>query len=67
LFTRKFHGKLRETSGRATVDQEADGKPVLRLTGLKTSNGPDLHAILVAAKDASDDVNFLKSNTESVD
>jgi hypothetical protein len=38
---------------------------VLRLTGLKTSNGPDVHAILVATKDASDDANFLKSSTDS--
>jgi hypothetical protein len=67
LLTGKFHGKLRETSGRATVNQEADGKPVLRLTGLKTSNGPDVHAILVATIDASDDANVLKSNTESVE
>jgi hypothetical protein len=65
LFTGKFHEKLRETSGRATVDQEADGKLVLRLTGLKTSNEPDVHAILVATKDASDGANFLKSSTES--
>jgi Electron transfer DM13 len=67
LFTGKFHGKVHETSGRATVYQEADGKLVLRLTGFKTSNGPDVHVILVATKDASDDANFLKSNTERVE
>ena len=67
LFTGKFHGKVHETSGRATVYQEADGKLVLRLTGFKTSNGPDVHVILVATKDAGDDANFLKSNTERVE
>lgn len=67
LFTGKFHGEVHETSGRATVYQEADGKLVLRLTGFKTSNGPDVHVILVATKDAGDDANFLKGNTERVE
>jgi pentapeptide MXKDX repeat protein len=67
LETGKFHGKVHATSGRATVYQEADGKLVLRLTNFKTSNGPDVHVILVATKDAADDANFLKSNTERLD
>ncbi len=67
LFTGKFHGKVHATSGRATVYQEADGKLVLRLTNFKTSNGPDVHVILVATKDAGDDANFLKSNTERLE
>jgi len=67
LFTGKFHGKVHATSGRATVYQEADGKLVLRLTNFKTSNGPDVHVILVATKDAGDDANFLKNNTERVE
>ena len=67
LETGTFHGKVHQTSGRATIYQEADGKLVLRLTNFKTSNGPDVHVILVAAKDAEDDANFLKSNTERVE
>ena len=67
LETGSFHGKVHKTSGRATVYQEADGKLVLRLTNLKTSNGPDVHVILIAAKDAEDDANFLKSSTERVE
>jgi pentapeptide MXKDX repeat protein len=67
LFTGKFHGKVHATSGRATVYQEADGKLVLRLTNFKTSNGPDVHVILVATKDAMDDANFLKENTEKLE
>src|SRR5229473_2568419 len=50
LETGKFHGKVHATSGRATVYQEADGKLVLRLTNFKTSNGPDVHVVLVATK-----------------
>ena len=67
LFTGKFHGKVHATSGRATVYQEADGKLVLRLTNFKTSNGPDVHVILVATKDAIDDANFLRENTEKLE
>jgi hypothetical protein len=67
LATGTFHGKVHNTSGRATVYQQKDGALLLRLTGFKTSNGPDVHVILVAAKDAADDANFLKSNTERVE
>ena len=67
LETGTFHGKVHSTSGRATIYQEQDGKLVLRLTNFKTSNGPDVHVILIAAKDADDDANFLKSNTERVE
>jgi len=65
--TGTFHGKVHQTSGRATIYQEADGKLVLRLTNFKTSNGPDVHVILIAAKDADDDANFLKSDTARVE
>jgi len=67
LATGTFHGKVHSTSGRATIYQEADGKLVLRLTNFKTSNGPDVHVILVATKNADDDANFLKSSIERVE
>lgn len=62
-----FHGKVHMTSGRATIYKEADGRLVLRLTNFKTSNGPDVHVVLIAAKDAVDDANFLKSSTEKLE
>jgi|SRR5579862_4307184 len=67
LETGIFHGKVHQTSGRATIYQEPDGKLVLRLTNFKTSNGPDVHVILIAAKDADDDANFLKNDTARVE
>ena len=67
LETGTFHGKVHSTSGRATIYQEQDGNLVLRLTNFKTSNGPDVHVVLIAAKDADDDANFLKSSTERVE
>jgi hypothetical protein len=65
--TGTFHGKVHSTTGRATIYQEQDGKLVLRLTRFKTSNGPDVHVILIAGTDAEDDANFLKSGTERVE
>ncbi len=65
--TGEFHGKVHKTSGRATIYQAKDGKLVLRLTHFSTSNGPQLHVLLIAAKDAEDDANFLKTGTERVD
>jgi len=65
--TGTFHGKVHQTSGRATIYEEENGKLVLRLTNFKTSNGPDVHVILIASKDADDDANFLKSNTQRVE
>jgi hypothetical protein len=67
LETGTFHGNVHQTSGRATIYQEQDGKLILRLTDFKTSNGPDVHVILIAAKDADDNANFLKSATERVE
>jgi Electron transfer DM13 len=67
LATGTFHGKVHNTSGRATIYKEADGQLVLRLTNFKTSNGPDVHVVLIAANDAADDANFLKSGTEKVE
>jgi Electron transfer DM13 len=67
LATGTFHGKVHSTSGRATVYQESDGKLILRLTNFKTSNGPDVHVILIAVKDADDDANFLKDGTDRVE
>ena len=67
LETGTFHGKVHNTSGRATIYREQDGKLILRLTNFKTSNGPDVHVILIAANDADDDANFLKGNTERVE
>ena len=67
LETGTFHGKVHNTSGRATIYQENDGKLILRLTNFKTSNGPDVHVLLIAVKDADDDANFLKSGVERVE
>lgn len=53
LTTGQFKGYAHETEGSAGIF-EVDGKRVLRLTNFKTSNGPDVHVYLVAARDAKD-------------
>ena len=66
LVTGTFHGVVHKTSGRATVYQAAGGN-VLRLTHFSTSNGPNLHVLLIAAADAKDDENFLAGKVERID
>ena len=54
LASGKFHGVSHETKGTATIYQLAANKQVLRLADFSTSNGPDVHVYLIAAKDAMD-------------
>jgi hypothetical protein len=51
----EFRGLAHDTKGTATIYEVTGGKRVLRLTGFETSNGPDVHVLLVAADDAKDD------------
>ena len=64
--TGTFHGAVHKCEGRATVYKTASGE-VLRLTHFKTSNGPDLHVILIAASDGQDNENFLDKKIERVE
>lgn len=65
--TGSFHGQVHSTSGRASIYEGSGGKMILRLTNFKTSNGPDVHVLLIAANDAQDNDNFLKNNVERVE
>jgi hypothetical protein len=64
--TGSFHGAAHKTSGRATVYQSSNGD-ILRLTHFETSNGPNLHVILIAASDAEDNENFLDKKVGRVE
>jgi len=61
-----FHGVAHETEGVATVYQLSDGKRLLRLTGFKTSNGPEVQVYLVAANDATDSDTVKKAGFVSL-
>jgi Electron transfer DM13 len=65
--TGTFHGAAHSTSGRATVYSGDNGALTLRLTNFKTSNGPNLHVLLIAASDAEDNEDFFKKGVERVD
>lgn len=56
-----FHSGAHETSGDATVHALSGGRRVLRLTNFKTSNGPDVQVLLVAANDVKDDATVKKA------
>lgn len=51
----RFLSGAHETVGQATVYGLGGGKRMLRLTSLRTSNGPDVHVYLVAAPSVTDD------------
>ena len=51
LYTGMLEGKTHATSGRATIYKNDNGKQYLRFTDFATSNGPDVHVLLVRADD----------------
>ena len=50
-YTGKLEGNTHHTSGRATIYKSDDNKRYLRLSDFSTSNGPDVHVVLVHADD----------------
>ena len=60
-----FHDGAHKTTGAAGVYRLNDGRVVLRLTGFQTSNGPDVHVLLVNAPDALD--NDTVKHARSID
>ncbi len=67
LYTGKLEGKVHATSGRATIYKTADGKEYLRLSDFSTSNGPDVHVVLVRAEDKALDGEIVKGEIDSVE
>jgi hypothetical protein len=61
LVSGSFHSVAHKSSGTATLYKLADGNRVLRLTDFETSNGPDVHVYLVAARDAADNDTVTRS------
>ena len=66
VYTGRLEGKIHQTSGRATIYKTADGKEYLRLSDFTTSNGPDVHVVLVQAEDKALDGEVVKGKLESV-
>jgi hypothetical protein len=57
----RFHSNAHTTLGTATVLDLGGGRRVLRLTGFRTSNGPDVRVVLVAARDVTDDATVVRA------
>jgi hypothetical protein len=67
LCTGKLEGKVHQTSGRATIYRSADGKEYLRLSDFTTSNGPDVHVLLVRPEDKALDGETGKDDFDNVE
>jgi hypothetical protein len=67
LYTGKLEGKIHQTSGRATVYKSTDGKEYLRLSDFTTSNGPDVHVLLVRAEDKALGEEIVKGELDGVE
>ena len=67
LYTAKLEGKVHQTSGRATIYKSSDGKEYLRLSNFTTSNGPDVHVLLVRPEDKALDQEIVKGGLDNVE
>jgi hypothetical protein len=67
LYTGRLEGKAHQTNGRATVYKSADGKEYLQLSDFTTSNGPDVHVLLVRAQDKALESELVKGDLDSVE
>jgi hypothetical protein len=67
VYTGKLEGKIHPTSGRATIYQLGDGKGCLKLSDFMTSNGPDVHVVLVRAEEKALEQEVLKGELEHVE
>jgi hypothetical protein len=65
--TGTFHGQVHATTGKVAIYDGKNAEKTLRLTQFKTSNGPDVHVILIAANDAMDNDNFLDKKIDRVE
>jgi hypothetical protein len=67
LYTGKLEGSVHQTSGRATIYKTAGGRQYLRLSDFSTSNGPDVHVLLVRGDDKALDQEIVKGSLDSVE
>jgi hypothetical protein len=67
LYTGLLAGRAHPTSGRASIYQTPDGKRDLRLTDFTTSNGPDVHVVLVHSADDNLNQDFVKGELDRVE
>jgi hypothetical protein len=67
IYTGRFVGDVHKTSGRASVLKQIDGTRLLRLTDFSTSNGPQLHVLLVDGHDSNATKDFSLTAIKNID
>jgi len=67
LYTGKLESREHSTSGRATIYKESSRREYLRLTDFATSNGPDVHVVLVKAEEPAMSKIIVPGNLEYVE
>jgi hypothetical protein len=67
LYTGKLEPREHPTSGRTTIYSNGRGKKYLRLTDFATSNGPDVHVVLVKAEEPAMSKIIVPGNLEYVE
>jgi Electron transfer DM13 len=67
IYTGRLEDKAHQTSGRATIYKASDGKKYLRLTDFTTSNGPDVHVLLVQSDDQKLNEEIMKAPLDGVE
>ena len=67
IYTGRFVGEVHKTRGRATILKQADGTRLLRITDFSTSDGPQLHVLLVDGRDPNATNDFSLTVIKNVD
>ena len=67
ISTGRFVGEAHTTRGRVTIFKKADGTRLLRLTDFSTSNGPQLHVLLVDGQNPEASKDFSLTAVKNVD
>jgi hypothetical protein len=67
IYTGRFVGGAQKTSGRATIYEHTDGTRLLKLTDFSTSNGLQLHVLLVDGRNPEASKNFSLTAVKNID
>lgn len=67
IYTGRFVGEAHKTNGRATIYKQSDGARILQLTDFSTSNGPQLHVLLVDGQNPEASRGFNLAAVKNVD
>src|ERR1700733_12530465 len=67
IYTGRFAGEMHKTNGRVTILKQTDGSRSLKLTDFSTSNGPELHVLLVDGRNPDITKDFSLTEVKNID